>query len=87
MSNTKLIGIIVYASALVLIFLFPPMDRVTFSYGKSRTQFYGWDFIGELGPTGFLGVSVEINIILLLIEITVVTLIYGSFLYFTKNNK
>ena len=86
MNNTKLIGIIVYASALVLIFLFPPVESVTYSYsyasyGNSITKFAGWDFISEVDG------DYQINIILLLIEITIVTLIYGSFLYFTKNNK
>jgi len=85
MSNTKLIGIIVYASVLVLIFLFPPVDFHTFLV-VPRISFYGWIFISDVGG-GTFNHNYEINITYLLVEIIIVTLIYGFYLYLTKNVK
>jgi len=85
MSNTKLIGIIVYASVLVLIFLFPPVDYHSYMSGP-RVSFYGWMIISDVGG-GTPNHNYEINITYLLVEIIIVTLIYGFYLYLTKNDK
>ncbi len=59
----------VYAVALILIVLFPPIDRV-FSSG---TRFQGWDFITALGG------RYQINITYLIIEFVLITVIYYLF--------
>ena len=60
----------VYAVALILIVLFPPIDRVR-SSGVHRFQ--GWDFITALGG------RYQININYLIIEFVLITIIYYLF--------
>ena len=62
----------IYCTLLILIFLFPP---VTWS-GRNR----GWEFIFTMFET------YDINFPLMLIEILIVTLIFGA-IYYTKNKK
>ena len=82
--NTKTISLIIYAIILILIFLFPPIDEVFSNYSPARVVFYGWDFISYVGPTGYAGRHLQINVIYLLIEIIIATLIYVFFLYSQK---
>ena len=60
----------VYAVALILIVLFPPIDRVVSS---ENIRFKGWDFITALGG------RYHININYLIIEFVLITIIYYLF--------
>ena len=65
----------VYALALVLIVLFPPMDRV---YQGVVQEFMGWNFITGLES------RYQINVTYLLIELFLATIL---FFLFRKNTK
>ena len=82
--NTKTVSLIIYAIILILIFLFPPIDEVFTFSSPARIVFYGWDFISYVGPSGYSGRHYQINVIYLLIEIGIATLIYIFFLYSQK---
>ena len=60
----------IYAVALILIVLFPPIDRVISS---ENIRFKGWDFITALGG------RYQININYLIIEFVLITVIYYLF--------
>jgi hypothetical protein len=71
-----------YLTFIILIVLFPPMNHIIKNYSNPSLNivyFDGWDFIYWLG-NGF-----EINVIYLLLEIGIVTLIY--FAYFLSKKK
>ena len=72
----KLSPFALYFISIILIVLFPPMNR---NFGLNPGRFDGWDFIYYLG-NGF-----EINVIYILLEIGIVTLVY--FAYFLSNKK
>ena len=76
LQDSKTKGLIIYAIILILIFLFPPTETVNII--NRISYFQGWDFIFNLGGT------YKINIIYLLIEIGIATLIYIFFLYSQK---
>jgi hypothetical protein len=65
----------IYLTFIILIILFPPMN---YKRGN-RNSFEGWDFIYWLG-NGF-----EINVIYLLLEIGIATLVY--FIYLQSKKK
>lgn len=64
----------IYAAALILIVLFPPMDRV---YEGVVQEFKGWNFITGLES------RYQINMVYLLIEILLATILF--FLFRNKN--
>ena len=70
----KKIALVVYVVVLILIFLFPPMNKV---YG-SNSFFEGWSFISDLGGT------IKVNIPYLLVEMGMATVVYIFFLISQK---
>ena len=65
-----------YLIFIILIVLFPPMNT---NFGRNPGRFDGWDFIYWLG-NGY-----EINVIYLLLEVGIVTLVY--FIYLQSKKK
>ena len=59
-----------YAVGLILIVLFPPINRVVSS---ENIRFQGWDFITSLGG------RYQINITYLIIEFVLITVVYYLF--------
>jgi hypothetical protein len=80
--KNKKIGLIIYVIILILIFLFPPVNRHTYFMGP-KVSFEGWTFISDVGVGTFRD-NLEINVTYLLIEIGLSTMIYLFFLYSQK---
>ena len=72
----------IYLILIILIILFPPMNNVIQNLtnpSKNIISFYGWDFIYSLGG------GLEINVVYVLMEIGIVTLVY--FIYLQSKKK
>lgn len=71
----------IYLTLIILIVLFPPINHVIKNFATPSSNiisFEGWDFIYYLG-SGF-----EINVIYLLLEIGIITLVYFMYLFSKK---
>jgi hypothetical protein len=82
----KKIGLIIYVIILIIIFLFPPVNRHYYG-GRPTVLFEGWTFISNVGDGTInynINYNIEINVTYLLIEIGVSTMIYLFFLYSQK---
>ena len=78
-----------YVIGIVLISLYPPVYRCSGAQQKFCV-FFGWDFIWELGVVRFPSLNssnypyaLELNVSYLLVEILILTLIFGAL--FLKN--
>jgi hypothetical protein len=73
-----------YIIGIFLIILYPPYDSSVFTLeGKNIRRFQGWDFIWDLGYKGF-SISYELNVTYLLLEIGILTLCLGAYIFGIK---
>ena len=80
-NNSSSSGFGIFVTAIVLAVLYPPMDSYRYS-GQVKTNdskyFSGWDFIWKITENGFS--AFEINITYLIIEITIICIIYFAYI-------